>query len=738
MFDNVKFIEFPGEFSPEFSTISPAPVFKKSFKLRSNVLSAKAFLCAPSLAVVYINGYPLTDNLLLSPTSDYTKTLWYTTHDATNLLKTGVNEIAVILGNGFYNESLKTPWNYDIAPWRAKSKFAFSLEIKTIDENMLIETDDNWVVSKELSPVTFNQLRCGEHYDFRKGEKWLDIGNLASFEEKAAISEKPLGKLRECQCEPIKEFESYKPIRVFKNAKNNLIYDFGQNLSGWEEITFEGKRGTEVIIRHSENIFPDGTLQLKNMDAKHFYANCEFETNRIILSGEKETYKPRFAYFGFRYLEIEGIEEENITNICSIFVHQDVKKTTDFECSNELFNTLFKLSGYSTLSNLFYMPTDCPTREKLGWTNDAASSAEQLLISYDTYDLFKKWLQDIYDSQRESGALPGIIPTSGWGYPFEEYNGPICGAVLLELPLRMYNLKGDKEIIKTSFPYILKYIDFLDNSKDEDGFLSVGLWDWLGPFPKNNLPTPLSFSSTALLLRFYELALDFADIIDYDKSGLQERKTALYNHFFGKYYDEEADRCTVDSQTAISMMISLKDDGATDGLLKQLLNKIAEKDYHHNCGMLGLQFLYRVLHKYGHDDVAYKIINAKGYPSYRDWIEDGATTLYEAWTPAGSNNHHMNSHFLMWFYEAILGISRKEHCICYKNIDIKPFFPDDMDYAKGYIDAPCGKISCEWSRDNNTVIYKYSIPSSVDYDIVPPKGYVLESNESDTLIFKRI
>ncbi len=735
MFESVKFIEFPGDFSPEFSTDSPAPVFKKCFKVASKVDSAKAFLCAPSLAVVYINGKELTDNLFLSPTSDYTKTLWYTLHDASALLKVGENEIAVILGNGFYNEALITAWDYDTAPWRAKSKFAFSLEIITEDEKELIETDDSWATSKTLSPITFNQLRCGEHYDCRKGENWLNIGNIVDFEEKAIIAEKPKGILRECKCEPIREFESYEPIKIFKNAKNNIIIDFGKNRSGYEKLTLKGKRGQEIIIRHSERINEDGTLQLNDMDAKHFYANCEFETNRIILSGATDIYKPRLAYFGYRYIEIEGANEEDIINARSIFVHQDVRKTTAFESSNELLNKLFECSGYSTLSNLYYIPTDCPTREKLGWTNDATASCEQMLMNFDTYKFFEKWLQDILDSQREDGALPGIIPSSGWG--FTEYNGPICGAIILEVPLRMYQAKGDASVIKAAFPYVLKYLSYLESIRDSEGFLAFWLWDWAGPFKKENLPTPLRYTDTALLLHLYNIALEFADIIGEDKRELKASRDALYRFFFNEYYDEANDRCTVSSQTALAMMIDLKEGGATDGLLEQFKETIIEKDYHHFCGMLGLQFLYKVLHKYNLDSFAYKIITANGAPCYRTWIEDGATTLYEMWHTGCSNNHHMNSHFLMWLFSALLGITRKPDAIGYDNIELKPFFPEDMCFAKGYIEVMNGKLEAKWKKENDKVIYSVSLPSSIKFELITPDGYILESEENGNFIFKK-
>ncbi len=729
MFSKAKFIEHPSAFAPEHKIYDPAPFFKKSFNIASKPKTAELKFCALGLGVIYINGKPITKDLFLSPTSDYTKTLWFTSHEVAEFLQQGENEISAILGNGFYNESLKTPWDYDIAPWRSNPKLL--LELKISDE-IIVATDDSWYANIQDSPITFNQLRCGEHYDFRKKEIWLQKGFNSENYVKAAISKTvPTGILRKCECEPIREFENYEPIKTFRNAKNNIIIDFGKNRSGYEELTFKGECGQEVIIRHSERINPDGTLQLNNMDAKHFYANCEFETNRVILSGETDTYKPRFAYFGFRYIEIEGAEEENILSARSIFVHQDVEKTSDFQCSNELLNSLYELSGYSTLSNLYYILTDCPTREKLGWANDAAASCEQILTNFDSYKFFEKWLQDIFDSQREDGAIPGIIPSSGWG--FTEYNGPICGELILELPLKMYKAKGDVNILKSAFPYIIRYINYLESIRDSEGFLAFWLWDWAGPFTKEELPTPLRFTDTALLLHFYDMALEIADIIGEDKKPIQNAHDELYHFFFNEYYDEENDRCTVSSQTALAMMIDLKDGGATEGLLEQFKETIIERDYHHFCGMLGLQFLYKVLHKYNLDSYAYKIITAKGFPCYRTWIDDGATTLYEMWHIGCSNNHHMNSHFMMWLFNALLGIEQGKNSACYNKLSMKPYFPDDMDYAKGYIETNLGKIEAGWTRNDNSVIYTVSIPEGVQAEFILPDGYACEGSAQTKL-----
>lgn len=738
MFTNAKFIEFPEVFDPAYKTHNPAPVFKKTFSVVGAPHSAVLSVCALGLGYIYLNGNPITPDLFTAPISDYRKTLWFNQYDISSLLKEGENEITAILGNGFYNESLKTGWDFDTAEWRGNPKLLLQCDISTDKGDLCVATDESWRCSKEISPILFNELRSGETYDCRIGENFLTAGS-EDWAQAIISPNPPTGVLRQCMCQPIREFERYRPIRVIENKLGRTVYDFGQNLSGYAEITLKGTAGQRVTLRHAERIHEDGTLNQNEMDGHPFYQGPEFQTNRIILSGQIDTIKPRFTYHGFRYIEIDGATSDQVLSICSVFVHQAVDTTAAFECSNDTVNRIYECAKMSVWSNLFYTLTDCPTREKLGWGNDAIASLEQIYLNFDIHAFLTKWLQDVLDAQTPDGEVPSIIPTWGWG--LEENTsciGPLCSNIICELPMAMYEATGDLTPLRAAYPAMLRHVQWLQKKADQEGMYAYGLGDWAGPFHYKHPPAPLQYVTTAQVITLLSQILRTSRLLGEENREIQNMYRTLYDKFFGTYYDARADRCKVDSQSAVAMMINIKEDGATPGLKEQLREAVLAKDCHHNCGMVSMRHLYTALDRCDLNDLAYNIVNAEGNPSYKEWLEDGATTLYEMWNTGKSNNHHMNSCVVAWIIKALLGIHRKPGSIGYKDLVIHPFFPEDMDCCKGHI----ATAAVQWTKEKENVLYKITLNEGVSAQVIPPQGYMLEgpsllTSGEHTLLFKR-
>lgn len=499
-------------------------------------------------------------------------------------------------------------------------------------------------------------------------------------------------------------------MREITNALGRRVYDFGQNIAGYADVTLIGAAGQEIVLRFSERIHADGTLDHNEMDGPPFYQGPEYQTQRILLSGGEDRVKPRFTYFGFRYVEVEGTAE--IRRIRSIFVHQAVKETASLTCSNELINRIIYCAKMSVWSNLFYMPTDCPTREKLGWTNDAVASAESIYLTFDIHTFFQKWLRDIIDSVSEEGEVPSIVPTWGWGLErTTSCIGPLCSGIICELPMAMYKATGDLSPLRLAYPKMLSHMDWIRSKEDEDGFVNYGLGDWAGPFHYKNLPAPKEFVTTAQYLRLMRLTLETAALLAEQAEGLRERYEVLLARFTERYYDAEQDRCRVHAQSAVAMLVDLR--GASDGLKEQLLENVREKQWHHWCGMVSMRHLYTALDECGQNEAAYKIVTAEGAGTYREWMEDGATTLYEMWNTGKSNNHHMNSCVVGWIYKALSGLRRGENGA----MILRPFFPDDMEYCKGNVlDA-----SFHWERTDSGICYHLTLPRVTTVEI--PENY---------------
>ena len=488
----------------------------------------------------------------------------------------------------------------------------------------------------------------------------------------------------------------------------------GQNISGYIRLTTKGIKGDELTIRYSELLNED--LSLRLFPAEYFYkSKSEVMTDKLICSGEKITWSPKFTYHGFRYIEIEGIRDINDIKVESVFVHQDIKRRTSFECSNEFLNRLFDLGIKASWSNMFYLLTDCPTREKQGWINDAQSSAEQMLTNFETEKMFEKWYQDIKDAMLSDGSLPGIIPTSGWGYHWG--NGPVSEGILFEIPYRVYLHTGNPELLTSSIDYFDRALRFLDSQKNEEGLADFGLPDWACPGREQKVGS--AFINSIFEYKFYGIAYLAAKLKgldekkEYYKSKMEEVKAFIKDKFL-----DANGRCIIDHQTSVSMLIYYDICDDIESLGTQLKNLVEKEGFHHDCGMVGIRRLFVALNKCNLQEYAYKVLTIDGYPGYKCWLDSGATTLCEMWEvdeeSASSQNHHMYSDFMSWMIKTIVGIKFNESCPGEGVFEINPYFFEELDYAKCSYNSNFGKIDVSWIKKDNGVKLSITLDDGVE------------------------
>ena len=709
MFEKISFIKADTAFvRGHDKNKSPCVMFRRKFTL-DKFKSARVYVCALGYGYYYINGRKITQDLFTAPVSDYNKTLWYNIYDVSEFLQAGENIFTVICGNGFYNELFKTAWNHNDADWRDNPKFILKLEI---DGEAVLISDNAWKYT-DKTPVIYNNLRSGEHFDARLYEP--DFNKLDYNDDNWAYAildnTPPRGVFRECECEPIRECAEYKTVKIVQTSPTKYVFDIGQNISGYIRLKVKQESGDLLVIKYAETVNCDYALQYNNMDNPHFYPESEFMTDKFICNGEEFVWSPMFAYHGFRYIEIEGIKDPTPDMVTGVFVHQDVKLISGFECSNKNLNRLFELGRMATYSNLFYMPTDCPTREKLGWVNDAQASAEQMLTNFDMVKFFKKWYVDILDAMRDDGSLPGIVPTSGWGY--EWGNGPVSEGILFEIPYRLYLHTGDSSLLTESLPYFERYFKFIESRKESDGLLDYGLDDWASPdhFVAHGVPrTPRKLINLAFTYKFFKTAVLAAELAGDDK--LREKyKTELSGArqlFIDNYMNADG-TCKINEQTAVAMAVYIL--GVSEPLKNQLKKLVEDREFKHNCGMAGLPYLYNALNECGLAEYAYKIITADGYPSYMRWLDCGATTLWETWQPGNSKNHHMYSDFMSWLMKTVAGINIASPG--YAEVEIKPVFISELDFCRAYIDTQRGRVAVEWAREGGKINLEISVPADI-------------------------
>lgn len=633
-FQKARFIKSARPFVREFEMTCIAPMLRKSFSVAS-YKKAELRVCALGYGEFYLNGKPVTADKLIAPVSNYEKTLWVTAYDVTDQLNEGENLFAAVLGNGFYNEPFPTSWDYDAAPWRDQPKLIAEL---CLDGVPVLWTDEGWKCKPD-SAIIYNHLRSGEYFDARKHiPGWNDLGLDDSDWETAVLDDTPpRGQLRLCVCPPIRECDFFPAVSVQKTGDSRWLFDIGQNISGYVRLKVHEPAGTEITIRYAEEI---EFVDLLQRHLTTHYQKSPFMTDKFISDGNEWTWSPRFTYHGFQYIEVSGLTQEpTLETVGGVFLHQDVKPLTEFHSDDERLNKLWHITRMAIYSNLFYMPTDCPTREKLGWCNDAQSSCDFLMTHYDMHDFFRKWLQDIFDAMRDDGMLPGIVPTSGWGYQWG--NGPVSEGILFEIPYQLLNHYGDDSALKEALPYFKRSLDFFETQREEDGLIHYGLNDWAPPTPNQISKTPASIINEILIIKFLRIAALAEERFGGDEHYAQRAEAAV--KFFQKTFLNEDGSCKIRTMTTAAMI--LRHDLYTDFEVtkKELMDQVEEYNFHHDCGMVGMPCLFPALEKCGLDDWGLRILTADGYPGYMYWIDHGATTLWETWKCTDSHNHHMYS-----------------------------------------------------------------------------------------------
>lgn len=690
-FSRINFIKAPVKFNP--SAPGDAPLFRKRFTVNEPIKNATVHVCGLGYGYYYLNGEKVSDDLFTSAVSDYRKTLWYNTYDVTDKIREGENVFAVICGNGWYNEYFSTTWEHHLAPWRDNPKFILSLEV---NGKPILCTNDSWLCSP-TSAIIYNQLRSGEHFDARLyDENWtaLDFDDSA-WKAAKVDSKRPTGTFRPCTAQPIREDTVYPAKTIAKMGEDRYIFDIGQNISGYVRLNVNQPEDDVLTVRYAEGLDENGEMNYYKMF--NHYHESDFALDKVICNGKPLVWSPRFAYHGFRYIEVTGLKNPTLDTVAGVFVHQMVEKKSSFECSDDLLNSLFRAGQMATLCNMFYMPTDCPTREKLGWCNDMQSSAEQFLTNFHSERFLEMYLQGLLDMQLVNGQMAGIVPTGGWGY--DEWNGPVTDGVIFEVPYRLYLHTGDASYLVNTLPNLERYVEYLEYREDENGDVPFGLADWTSPDDSDVVDA--TFINSAYRVKFLRIALLAKKLAGADTTEYEAKLARQIARHRTKYLRADG-TCNIEKQTAVAMTIyhDIYDDLAP--LAAQLKRLVEEKDFHHDCGMVGLRHLYIALNKCGLHDYAYKIVTAHGFPSYRDWYEDGMTTLYEVWDKGNaSHNHHMFSDFMSWMMKTIIGIEPTEPgCACVK---VEPHFFDGLSYAKGHIDLPRGKVAVDWEKTAGSI-----------------------------------
>lgn len=732
--------------------LKPAPWFRKEFTASKTIQSARAYIAVGGLFELYVNGQKAGNHRLDPMYTRFDRRILYVAHDVTEMVSEGKNAVGVLLGNGWYNHQSTAVWYFHEAPWRARPKFCMDLHITYTDSTKeIISSGTDWKTA--LSDVVFNSIYTAEHQDARlKQPGWNKPGFDDSGWKNAIPVSAPSNNIVAQNLHPIRNVLEIPAREMVKFSDKNYLFDFGRNISGVSKLKIKGAAGTEIRLIHAERLGKNGKADLSNIDV-HYRPTDDtdpFATDIFILSGNEDEFMPYFNYKGFQYVEVVCSKPVEMTkeSLTAYFMHSDIPVAGRIHSSNETLNKIWEATNSSYLSNLFGFPTDCPQREKNGWTGDAHIAIETGLYNFDGITVYEKWLADHRDEQQPNGVLPAIIPTSGWGYTWA--NGPDWTSTIAIIPWNIYLFYGDSRLLEQCYDNIKRYVDHIDY-ESPDGLTNWGLGDWVpvkSVTPKEFTSSVYYFTDAAILAKAAQL---FGHENDFEKySALAEK---IKNAINQKYLNPETGIYGSGLQTELSVALywGIVPDSLKSKVAKNLADRVIRDNKHIDVGLLGTKSILNALSENGHAELAAEVALQETYPSWGWWIKNGATTLYENWDVDAdrdiSMNHIMFGEIGAWFYKGIGGIFPDPENPGFKNVILKPNFISSLNHFEASHNGPYGKIVSKWERSGEKLIYTVTVPANsaatliLMSDLIPDSDKIkkmkgVKSLESSELLTK--
>lgn len=709
----------------DFAHRVAAPYLRRAFDLKFTPEAADLKICGLGFYRLWINGREITKGSFAPYISNPDDRMYFDTYDLTPCLQPGENVLGVLLGNGFQNDFGGAVWDFDKAPWRSAPKLAIEFCAVGSEETLSFHADGHFLTHP--SPILFDEYRLGENYDARRE---LPGWNLPGYDTAgwtpALPADAPKGALCECRAEPIRRYETLSPVSVTP-CDGGFLYDFGRNTAGICRLHLtDAAPGQTVVIKFCERLrdgkFDQSNLYNQPVEKYPFYFT-DFSRVEYHARGGDELYEPSFAWFGYRYAFVLGVRPDQATAGLLSFpvLSSDLRRVGHFSCSDETVNRIFDMIVNSDRSNFYYFPTDCPHREKNGWTGDASLSAPQMSLLLDTTESYLEWLRCVVAAQRADGALPGIVPTSGWGFAWG--NGPAWDSVLFNLPYTVWRLRGDTRAIAVTADAMLRYLAYIRTRRSADGTVAIGLGDWVPVGKKSNrYDTPLVLTDSIMVTDMANKASVMLAVIGRKKdaaiaAALRDEMLASIR---GVLLDKTAGRLANGTQTAQAMGLYYgiflpEERRKAFGLL---MTRIRENNGRFDCGFLGLHVLFHVLSEFGEGETAYRMITGKEFPSYRNLLDRGETAMVEAFQPeggpeCGSHNHHFLGDAVRWFFRSLAGL---EIVNC-RRIRVSPLFVRELDSAEASYELPGGNAAVAWRRCGSRILLTVTHPADVSCDI---------------------
>ncbi len=758
--------------------LPPARQYRREFAVDRTVTRATIYATALGIYELELNGRRVGDAWFAPGWTDYRQRAYYNTYDVTDLVQSGVNAIGATVADGWYSGYVGFGLLVGIGTeqigrytYGKTPALMAQLEVEYSDgTRQVVGTDASWRVTGE-GPIRQADLLMGEAYDARlEMPGWSTAGFNDSawsaaipaaengpqpatfFEfrnpEPPARGPKIEGRpvdlgFRRPRLEafpglPVRVIEELHPVAVVDRGAGTFVFNLGQNFAGTVRLRVKGPAGHQVKLRFGEMLHPDGTLMTENLRrarATDFYT-CKGEKNG-------EVYSPRFTFHGFQYVEVSNYPgEADRDTLTGLVLHSDTPLTSTFECSDPMVNQLFRNVVWTQRANFLDLPTDCPQRdERMGWTGDAQAYVGTAAYNADIGAFFTKWLRELMESQRPSGAFPGYAPfpfQHGWDFGSAWADaGIIC-------PWTIWQVYGDTRIIERCWEPMTKFLDWRTATSQGDlGVVHGNAWgDWLA----QGASTPLDYVDTVYFAISTRLMAEMASAIGRDDEAkayrrqLERTKAA----FRAKYLLDDGG-VTVATQTAhaLALFADLVPDDLRQATGQKLADMIALNGNHMSTGFLGTRPLLPVLSSAGQHDLAMFLFQSHEFPSWGYEVDQGATSIWERWDSYtreegfGRHNAAMNSfsHYAFgavceWMFRTLAGIDSDGPG--YSRIAIRPTPAspggnaqhEPINWVKASYDSIRGRIVSEWKLEGDTFQLVVEIPANTTATVFLPAAGV--------------
>lgn len=678
-----------------------APVYSRCFMLGEIPENATLYVTGLGYFEACLNGVKLSDDRFIPPASDYlrrdfrstfypvkdtfTHRIYYHVYPIRDLLHVGENRLEIQCGGGWFvqNERLAE----GKMAYSDRTQCIFAMELGT--DVLTSDGSETWRESEIRESLLF----LGETID----------RNFHDSDEKSVIIlPAPDAVLTEAAGVPDRIIRTIKP-ELLSVCDGVYIYDAGENISGLASLTTHAPKGEEYLLRFSEVLDASGKPDFTSTGASYIGASGrqQIMCDRFITDGNVSTFVPKFVWHGFRYIALTG-NLEAVDDLTVYVIHADVPLTCEFDSDSEGLNFLFDAYVRTQLSNYHgSFPSDCPHRERLGYTGDGQICAQTAMLMFDAAALYKKWIQDILDSQDiETGHVQHTAPFGGGG------GGPggWCSAIVT-VPYAYYRQYGDRSVVRDTIDAMKRFITFtatcMENGlvvREAEGGWCLGDWCMLesGKIPNAYVNTCWFIHA----LRLYrEMLRDVCGRRDPEAEQLEEICLAAVT----RQYE------TIRHIGAANMYAAWIGIDSVDACA-DYYDQLSSFD----TGFLGTDILCKVLFDAGRGDIAYQLLSSEKPGSYLYMKRNGATTIWERWMKDGSSKSHpMFGACCRQLFEGFLGIQQRDGFHGFERVIIRPYLPKELNFIRGAVTTPKGRISVSLERGDSGAVATICIPAGI-------------------------